>query len=404
MRRFFLALGMVISIAAMAPAGAEAQVAQAAPADTAAILVDLARQLQAEGRRELAAALFTLVSDRYPGTLAASEALSHLAILRAAMPERSGRTQLLVGSTLYGLWLGAAVPAAFGADDVTTYGLGLLVGGPTGFLLARQIASDRPLGEGQARAITFGSLWGTWQGLGWRYVLGIGETRYCVDSGGGCPSDDYYFQETSSRAIFGSAIVGGLAGIGTGALLASRGPIDAERMTVANFGALWGTWYGVAAGLAADAEGKNLMAATLIGGDLGLLLSALMAPRWELSRSRARLISVAGVAGGVAGLGLDLLIQPDDPRVAILIPALTSIAGLAAGAAWTRAHDEARGTEGRGGARDADAPEVGGALLNLRGGQVGWGVPLPEPALVDRDRAGTDQVLGARLMILRATF
>jgi hypothetical protein len=138
------------------------------------------------------------------------------------------------------------------------------------------------------------------------------------------------------------------------------------------------------------------MAAALVGGDLGLILSALLAPRWELSRSRARLISVAGVAGGVAGLGLDLLIQPGSNTVAVLIPMVASAAGLAAGAAWTRGHDgQGQGVGDRG---------ESGALLRLGAGGAELGLSLPDPVLVPADRTGARQVLGARLTLLRATF
>lgn len=398
MRRHVLIFGLGLVLSVVAPGVASAQTA---PTDTAGVLVELARQFEAEGRREVALVLFSAIVERYPGTLAAQEALSRLAVLRGVGADRSGRTELLVSSTLYGLWLGAAVPAALGAESLAPYGAGLLVGGPAGFLLARQVVSDHPIGEGQARALTFGALWGTWQGAGWRYVLGLGDTKHrvgCVDPPEFCSPDDYVYRETSSRAVFTSLVVGGLGGIGTSAYLASRGPISADRMTVTNFGALWGTWYGVALALLADddAEGKSVVTAALIGGDLGLIGSALMAPRWDLSRSRARLISVAGVAGAVAGLGLDLLLKPSDGRVAILIPTLSSAAGLAAGVVWTRGHDAPR--HGGGGPDESDA------LLRLGGGEARLGFSLPEPVLVPGDRAGERQVLGARINLLRLTF
>lgn len=402
MTRYLLALSLGLALSVVVPGGAAAQTA---PADTAGVLADLARQFEAEGRRELAVALLTAITERYPGTPAAAEALVRLAWLRsmAAGPgmERSGRTELLVSSTLYGLWLGAAVPAALGAERVGTYGVGLLAGGPAGFLLARHWADRHPISEGQARAITFGGLWGTWQGAGWRSVLGLGDTVHrvpCEGPPGYCPTGGYSYSETSSRAIFTSMIVGGLGGIGTSALIASRGPISADRMTVANFGALWGTWYGTALAVLADqnAPGNTVLTAALIGGDVGLIASALLAPGWGLSRSRARLISVAGVAGGVAGLGLDLLFQPRDGRVMVLVPVLGSAVGLAAGAAWTRGHDDPR--SGAGG------QEESGALLRLGGGGAALGLSLPEPVLLPGDRMGGRRVLGARITLLQASF
>ena len=48
-----------------------------------------------------------------------------------------------------------------------------------------------------------------------------------------------------------------------------------------------------------------------------------------MSRNRTRLVSIAGVIGGLAGAGLDLIVQPDNEKVAIGIPLAGSIAGLA---------------------------------------------------------------------------
>jgi hypothetical protein len=84
-----------------------------------------------------------------------------------------------VFATLYGLWLGVAVPTALGADDGEAYGAGLLVGGPLGLFSARAVTRSRSLTEGQVRAISWGGIWGTWQGFGVAEVLDIGEDVIC---------------------------------------------------------------------------------------------------------------------------------------------------------------------------------------------------------------------------------
>src|SRR5690606_40706204 len=61
---------------------------------------------------------------------------------------------------------------------------------------------------------------------------------------GGCTeveTDDH-------EAAFAAAVLGGLAGIGIGAALAGSREITEAGATVANFGALWGTWFGFAGG------------------------------------------------------------------------------------------------------------------------------------------------------------
>ena len=391
--RFAAAFGLFLSLAVAAPGRAAAQ---GAPVDTAAVLLDLAGKLETEGRLEAARMLYRLILERYPSAAAAGEARLRLGFvdrrIDVARAEQSGRTELLVWSTLYGLWLGVAVPAAFGAEDAEVYGFGLLVGGPTGFLLARSYARRHPLSVGQARAITFGGTWGTWQGFGWREVVDIGTETETVCLSGGCTE-----VETDEReAAFAAAVLGGLAGIGIGAALAGSREITEAGATVANFGALWGTWFGFAGGYLADLEDDELLAAALVGGDLGLIYSALSASRWGFSVSRARLISVAGVAGGLAGAGLDLLIQPDDEKVMVLIPTLTSALGLAAGVYWTRNHDS------RGEGQDDPGAE---ALIRLRDGRLTLGMPTPRPTLLRIDGPGMPRhAPGIRVELFGARF
>jgi len=391
---------VALLVGVLAVAGvARPAAAQATVADTAAVLLDVARQLEAEGELGLARALYERIAKRYAGTPAADRVASRLAALRGVGESRGGRTELLAWSTLYGLWLGVAVPASLGADEVTPYGMGLIVGGPAGFLAARRYLQDRPLTLGQARAITFGGMWGTWQALGWREVLGVGERehRICYPDpvGGGqvCTIDE----ETPGEAVYAAAVLGGLAGIGVGAVLANRGPISDDVATVVNHGALWGTWYGAVLGMLLDLDSDGLLTSMLIGGNVGLVGSAMAAPDWNVSRSRARLISVAGVAGLVAGLGLDLLIEPRNERMAIVAPAAGSAAGLLLGAHWTRGHDG--GGSGEGG----EGPGAG-ALLDLRDGRVAVGIPFPTPTMVPADRAGARRAPGARWTLFQATF
>ncbi|MBI4540040.1 MAG: hypothetical protein HY704_11095 [Gemmatimonadetes bacterium] len=360
------------------------------------MLQSVAERLEVEGRHELARALYGLILERYAGTPSAAEAERHLTSLRGREEEGSGRVELIVWSTLYGLWLGVAVPAALGAEEPEAYGAGLLVGGPLGFIASRAYSDRARLGEGHARAITFGGMWGTWQGLGWREVLDLGTrtTRYC--SGPGDSQPCYEDEEASSEVVIRAMLLGGLAGLGTGAMLARSRSITAGTATAVNFGALWGTWYGVATSILFDIEGDEALALTLLGGNAGLVTAAILAPRWDLSRPRARLISIAGVAGLVGGFGLDLILQPESERTAILLPMLGSAAGLAIGAAWSRGQDR----------RGEGVPESpGAALLEIRDGRLRLDLPLPLPAALPVERAsGRGWEVGARLTLLDARF
>jgi hypothetical protein len=191
-------------------------------------------------------------------------------------------------------------------------------------------------------------------------------------------------------------ILGGLAGIATGAALSNR-TIPPGVATAVNFGALWGTWFGFGGGYLADLEDDGLLAATLLGGNAGLMTMALAAPGWNVSRSRARIVSIYGVIGALSGLGLDLIIQPDDDKTAIAIPLAGSVAGLALGVANTGGYDVPDTGSG--------AAPPGGSLVRLTDGEWSLGAPLPLPRLVPWEGPGPGSWRTAlSFELLRASF
>lgn len=338
------------------------------PDQAAAVLLRAAIQFEQDEMTDIATAIFRLILREYPNTSAGAEARTRLAGARESESASSGRTELKVWSTLYGLWLGVAIPGAFNADGSEPYGLGLLVGGPAGYLTGKAYGESRPISIGQARAITWGGTWGTWQGMGWAIVA-----------------------EAESEGVFGAMIGTGLAGVAVGGLLSHREISDGLATTI-NLGSLWGSWFGVAGGVLGDLEGDELLAATLIAGNVGLVTTAVGGRNWNLSRSRARLISVAGVIGGLGGAGIDMLVQPDDEKVAIAIPLVGSILGLAIGARRTRDRSQEDGAQDS--FRSDSAPL--GALLNWSAGEFSLGTPLPVPVTNGVDRAMNVPVLRIR--------
>ena len=372
-------------------AAASPALAQVAAADPASVLLEAARGFEAEGRWDVAEALYRLIAERYGTTAAATEARTRLAAPPPDVVAGSGSVELRVWMTLYGAWLGVAVPGAFGADSSEPYGVGLLVGGPTGFFAGRALAQSLDLTEGQARAITFGGTWGTWQGFGWREVLNVGVLQECPSGPDFC-----YDTEDTSEEVLAAMVVGGLTGIAVGTLLSGR-EVTAGTGSAVNFASLWGTWFGVAGGTLFDLEDDDLLAATLVGGNVGLVSAALLAPRWNVSRGRARLVSIAGVLGGLAGAGVDLLAKPDGEKTLIGIPLAGSILGLGIGIATTRGGDGST-------ARGLDAGRDG-ALFEYRDGGLSLGAPTPVPTLVpvSGPRGGAWR-LALRWELFRADF
>jgi hypothetical protein len=327
-----------------------------------------------------------MILDRFAGTPAADRARARIGEPTGARSTSGGRVELQVFSTLYGLWLGVAVPAAFGAEGSEAYGIGLLIGGPAGFLTGLGLARSRDLTSGQARAITYGGLWGTWQGFGWTEVLDLGEGLTC--------DLDLCVNDGGPEERFAGMVLGGLAGIGLGVLLSGR-PITDGVATSATLGSLWGTWFGFSLGYIGDLRDDDLLASSLLFGNAGLFGSALIASRTNLSRNRARLISIAGVIGALAGGGVDLIARPGNDDVLLAIPLVGSVAGLTIGILATRGFDRAG---------SPDDGELDGSLLRYDGE---WGLSMPVPSLAGiSDRVGGRDVRRPALgfTLFRARF
>lgn len=359
-------------------------------ADSAAVLLRAAEQLRVEGETGAARAVLELISRQYADTPAGLEAARMMALLRRTPEaERSGRTELLVFGTTYGAWLGVAAPLALDADSPEAYGVGLLLGAPLGFYAAKQYADAMGPTEGQTRALTFGGTWGTFQGFAMAAVLDLGQSTEII-----CEPDGSFCHETDDggdvQAYVTAAVAGGLLGIGTGAFLA-RKPITAGTAATVSLGGMWGAWFGFGLAYLANQEGDALITSAMIGGNGALAALGAAAPRWQMSESRARLISVAGIAGGLAGAGLLLIVQPSGDRTEMLFPLTGSAAGLVLGTVWTRDRVARDGLDGG-----------RGALINRSGGE--WDLDVPDAALRLEHTAGGRTRTAAYVPLLRARF
>lgn len=367
--------------------------AQVAPGDTAAVLLRTAIEFEVQGDGDLARALYLHISERYPGTAAADEALERLTRPGAERLDRMSRLELPVFGTLYGLWLGVAVPVALGEGDSEAYGAGLLAGVPLGLFSALAVQRSQQYTEGQARAISWGGIWGSWQGLGWTDVLGIGQDEVCSQYG--C-----YETDNNSEELFTAMIVGGLAGIATGAVIA-RNPVRSGVSSAAQGGSTWGSIYGAMLARVGDSDdggdSDGVLLASLLGGNAGLVAGELLGSSYDVSRSRVRLINLGALGGGLVGLGIDLLTDPGDNAV-IAIPLVSSVTGLAIAMVATR---------GRDGVLDS-APGGGDGLALLgysdRGWRLGTPMPIPTAISIDLDDGRQDWVPGLRFELFRARF
>jgi len=356
-------------------------------ADSAAIVLDAARILKREGRDEAARQLLLFIRSRYGTTPAARSADSLLGSLPRVAPVTTGstgRTGFILFHTVYGGFLGLAIPAALGANGSEAYGAGLLIGAPMGYFGSRAFARAKITMPGQAGVAMFATIWGTWQGLGLQTALNIGQTETC--NAGFCYTND------SDEAPWAAMSIGGIAGITAGLLLASK-EIPSGTSTLVSHSAFWGSWFGLSLGSVFGAEDEGLIGASLVGGNALLLVAIPAARSWRPASSRVRLITAAGIAGGLTGFGIDLLASVNDDGAVLGIAAATSAIGLIAGAVATR------------NSRDADdGAAASPAFLTVRDG-VHFRAPLPLPALIPSDEPGGRRFRpGFRFILLDADF
>jgi len=133
----------LLVLCAMAPALPQPAAAQRTAADSAAILLAAAVDLQARGELETAQLLHSLILESFPGTAAAESAEARLGVIAKDRSRSGGEIELKVWSALFGLWQGLAIPDAMNAGN-TGYGVGLLAGACYGMLrLAAPLVADQ---------------------------------------------------------------------------------------------------------------------------------------------------------------------------------------------------------------------------------------------------------------------
>ena len=238
---------------------------------------------------------------------------------KGSLLDQSGRTDLLIFSGYYGLWLGIATPTFFEADSPQAYAAGLLLGAPLSLLLTHNVTKEANVSDGRATMISLGGHLGTWQGIGWAAIADLDGSQ-----------------------VIGIGELGGLAGIAAATILTNKVDFSTGHAGLTSSGLQWGAWFGLVFAILVDHEEDDVLRDMLIGSDLAILGTALATKDVQMSKARVRLINLAGVIGTVLGFGIDLLVEVDDSATAFAIAGLGSVAGLVAGAQMTRNFDRGK--------------------------------------------------------------
>jgi hypothetical protein len=271
--------------------------------------------------------------------------------------DRSGRGELALYATAYGIWTGIAAGVLADSDDPKLY-VGLaLAGGGGGLALSVLGTRGRPIPDGRTQAIEAAGNWGSLNG---GLVAGL------LDS--------------STQGAVAATLGTGVAAIaGTVALTSRRSPSSGD-VAIATSGAMWGlVTGGFALALVGDDDpDEKAVLGTLLGAtDAGLLTMALAARRIEISRGRSLLIDAGGVVGALAGLSVPFFLESENPRAYGAAGLGGMAAGLGAAVVLTRGWDADEDVRSEAGPRTfpfvvpapagAAGAGGGGLLAGLRG-------------------------------------
>ena len=301
--------------------------AASAESSEAAQLYETAFRLIVEGDYGEAYDRLNKVIDKYPDTVYARFAENrkqrleqlNLPSIRRKKIDQSGRVGTVVFSTLYSTWLGISTARlADETDNAKTVATGMMIGAPTGLLTSLIVTRNAKLTRGQSALINFSGSWGTWQGWGWAILID---------------------EDDDEKSLIRGAMIGGLSGILATTILTRKIDPSLGDMGIINYGALWGTWLSLCAGMVTGVEDDNeLLAWTLIGGNIGAASMALLSSEIDITPARAHWINLGGVIGTIAASGIVMIIAEDDisEEAAFATLMVGSIAGLITGIYNTR--------------------------------------------------------------------
>lgn len=283
---------------------------------------------------------------------------------------RRARTELMWMSAGYGFTAGVAIPGS-DSDDAFAWGL---AGGAAGAGLAYLVANNKPLTVAESQIVNAAIFWGSLE-LALAGHIFVGNP------------DDGNEEVDGAR----SAALGGLVGLGAGALYLRRGgKLDSGDIALANSLGLYGAAAGLFFGAALDPPRDEAYSTNVALGSLGGLVAGVyLADRVDVSRARMLRIDLGAAVGAGAAWALIYPLADEDAQVTGAL----SLATMAGGAylAWrmTRGMD-ARSSE----TAAAETAHLGPPALLSRDGAGAWRVaaplvrPIGDPALAGTPPTG----------------
>lgn len=212
-----------------------------------------------------------------------------LAALRDEKPTTLARAELVIGQTAHGIGLGLEFCLLAKCDDVRAMGATMILGGASG-LTASLLLSRNGITPGHASAINTGVLFGLAEAS---FITGIAQ-----------PND-------SQVAVVGP-MVGQILGLGIGHLVWESTGASAGDVAVATAGGLWLGVLGLNVGLGFNSfDERAVLGMVLASSSAGLILGAVAANYFPMSRGRTLVIDGSALLGGLVGLGAAFTIQGD---------------------------------------------------------------------------------------------
>ncbi len=210
--------------------------------------------------------------------------------IKLSRPVRSGRTELVLASMIYGGVAGPLLVATFSQSSDflrTSTGLAVTLLSSVAGVGAGFIASFLPTRDGikvgHSSLIIGGGAWGT--AIGASLALGL---------------------QVQAQYVTGLSLLGGGLGLATTILVSHWKDVMPGTAAIMNSGGFWGTATGalLAQSIFRNPSGDQIGWFLLGGTSLGVLSGSLIAWKLDLSRGHVLLVDVGGLAG--TGLGFAL--------------------------------------------------------------------------------------------------